>query len=267
MNVPNTAPSRLIDLERYPLDRPDTPGYSRLLAEGSHALADRALYLLPGFLRADSVAVLRDDIRSIEAQVEQRRFTRIPYVFNPPDEATPAESPRRMVQEFDVGFLYGQQLSGRGIERIYAWDPLTYFLSAIVGRQLFRSADPTYNLIVTLIRPGGIHGWHFDSNEFVVSLLLESADEGGVFEYAPNLRSPEDEHYDDVARLLNGDRTRVRPVSIEAGTLVLFHGHCALHRVSRVTGQRTRCMALLSYDHREGMTFDNPGLRGRAAAA
>ncbi len=41
--------------------------------------------------------------------------------------------------------------------------------------------------------------WHFDQTDFVVSLALQDADEGGDFEVAPRIRSGDDERYDDVA--------------------------------------------------------------------
>lgn len=263
----NDTVDDLIDLDRYPLDRPGSEGYARLVAEARTALADRLLCALPGFLGATGVAALRNEVRAHEGEAEFRRFSRTPYAFAPPDETTPADHPRKREQNYELSYLYGQQLDpARPVRRVYQWPGLVDFLSEVVGHRLHRSADPTYDLLITLIGPGGIHGWHFDSNEFVVSLMLEPADDGGVFEYVPNLRSPDDERYDQVARRLDGDRTGVVPVPAQAGTLLLFHGHHSLHRVSRVGGTRRRCMALLSFDHRAGQTFDNAVLRGRKAA-
>ena len=30
--------------------------------------------------------------------------------------------------------------------------------------------------------------WHFETNNFTITLGIQSADEGGLFEYAPNIR-------------------------------------------------------------------------------
>ena len=258
--------TEFIDLRRYPLDQPKCDTYRGLVAAASNALAEQALYVLPGFLQADGVRALREEIRSLEGKAEARHFWRTPYVFDPPDQNTPDDHPRQRQQEYELSYIYGQQLlPDKPIRRVYEWGGLVNFLSAAVGHRLYRSADPTYDLIVTLIRTGGIHSWHFDSNEFVVSLMLEPADTGGIFEYVPNLRTADNEHYKEVGRLLDGDTRQAVPVPVEAGTLVLFHGHHSMHRVSRVTGQRTRCMVLLSFDHRPGMTFNNPVLRGGVA--
>jgi hypothetical protein len=40
--------------------------------------------------------------------------------------------------------------------------------------------------------------WHFDQTDFVVSIALRDAEEGGDFEYAPLIRSHDDERYDAV---------------------------------------------------------------------
>ena len=266
MDKRSTTIGDLVDLARYPFDRTDTAAYRQLMDDSREALADNMLCCLTGFLTPQGIDTVREDVRGMEAMAELRRFTRTPYVFNPPDDDTPADHPRRREQDYEVSYVYGQRFEAdRPLRQVYGWDDLLDFLSQVVGHRLYRSADPTYDLIVTLIGPGGIHGWHFDSNEFVVSLMLEPADEGGVFEYVPNLRGPDDEHYDDVERLLDGERSRVVTVPAEAGSLLLFHGHHSMHRVSRVAGTRTRRMALLSFDHRPAMTFNNPVLRGRTA--
>ena len=40
--------------------------------------------------------------------------------------------------------------------------------------------------MISAMPPGGEQGWHFDDNEFVVSLLLQRPAVGGEFEYAPD---------------------------------------------------------------------------------
>ena len=31
--------------------------------------------------------------------------------------------------------------------------------------------------------------WHFDTNDFAVTVLVQPADEGGIFEFVPQIRS------------------------------------------------------------------------------
>ena len=260
-------PTSLIDLDRYPVHDPDGPRAAALREAGAEAMRARSLLTLPGFVHAEGVARLLAEIDGLADEAERRRYTRTPYSFMTEDDSLPTGHPRRRHQDYALSMLYAHQFGAASpLRRLFEWGPLTEFLSGVIARPLYRSVDPTYSLMVTLIPPGGEHGWHFDSNDFVASLLLRPAEEGGVFEYVPGLRSAADESYDEVARVLDGSRSRVCPVPAAAGTLILFHGHHALHRVTRVGGGVSRGIALLSYVHDVAQTFDHARLRGEAAA-
>ena len=103
-----------------------------------------------------------------------------------------------------------------------------------------------------VLPPGDELGWHFDNAHFIVTLLLQAAEAGGVFEFAPMLRSEDDRNDAGVRALLAGDRSRVRTMSGEPGTLALFRGHWSPHRVTPVEGDRMRMNAVLSFARRPG---------------
>jgi len=108
---------------------------------------------------------------------------------------------------------------------------------------------------------GDTDSWHYDGNDGVVSLLLQKADEGGEFEYAPYVRTPEDNHFDDVAKVLSDpQRHAVRP-PLEPGTFVFFNGNMSLHRVTAV-GKTTkpRMILLFSYDRSPGYVVKDIGI-------
>ena len=90
----------------------------------------------------------------------------------------------------------------------------------------------------------------------VVSLLLQASEQGGEFEYAPNVRSKTDERYETVSRITEDpDQFAERP-TLEPGTLTLFKGDLSLHRV-RPIGETTqpRIIAVFSYDEQPGHVF------------
>jgi hypothetical protein len=89
--------------------------------------------------------------------------------------------------------------------------------------------------------------WHFDNADFAVTVMLQPALAGGVFEFVPMLRTPEDANPEGVRRLLDGDRAGVRTLQGRAGTLALFRGHLSPHRVTPAEGARARINAVLSY--------------------
>ena len=108
-------------------------------------------------------------------------------------------------------------------------------------------------LTLNVIAPGRAHPWHFDTNEFTVSMLTQEADGGGVFEYCPNIRSATAENFDHVRAVLAGESGLVRRLGLRPGDLQLFLGRFSLHRVSTVDGKIARHSAIFAYSERPGV--------------
>ena len=83
-----------------------------------------------------------------------------------------------------------------------------------------------------------------------MTLLLQAAQEGGAFEFVPAIRSESEENLAQVAAAIEDRHPGVVRPAREAGTLTVFRGMYALHRVSAVAGNRPRITAVLSYDTR-----------------
>jgi hypothetical protein len=64
------------------------------------------------------------------------------------------------------------------------------------------------------MKPEGILPWHFDSCEFTLSLMIQKPENGGIFEYCPNIREPGNENFEEVKKVLSGDRTRVKQLKV-----------------------------------------------------
>ena len=113
-----------------------------------------------------------------------------------------------------------------------------------VDRPLYRWADPLGRNPYGVQTPGQEFPWHFDGNEFTVSMLAQKADQGGVFEYVPNIRRPDAENFEHVAHILAGGRDGVRELDLIPGDLQLFAGRYSLHRVTPIVGATTRYIGL-----------------------
>lgn len=120
---------------------------------------------------------------------------------------------------------------------------------------LFQLADPVMACTSTVMYEGDTHGWHFDLNDFVVSILLQAPESGGTFDFAPNIRRDGEENYPAVAAAIDGHSAGVRSIKVEAGTLLLFCGRRALHRVPPVHGKVPRVIALYSYDRKPDVRY------------
>ena len=77
--------------------------------------------------------------------------------------------------------------------------------------------------------------------------MIQKPEEGGIFEYCPNIREPGNEKFDDVKKVLDGDRSRVKRLELEPGDLQIFKGRFTMHRVTKVIGKTSRFMCIPAY--------------------
>ena len=253
-------PEAIVDLDRYPITAIDSPLGQRVVAEGRAALAGGGLALLPGFIRADALNAMAEEAQALVPHAFWRDEWYGIYSYDPDETAVAhlAEGdPRRRRFRTRMGGIGYDWLAKRSPTRtLYEWPALTRFIAALTGEtELHTCADPLASCVISVLEPGGMHAWHYDQNDFVVSLLLQSAERGGEFEYAPNIRSEEDENHDGVRRMLDGDPALRKIGAITPGCLALFRGRRSLHHVTEVEGARPRLIALFSYDRKPGMMF------------
>lgn len=248
------CPRDLVDLDRYKLG--DAAARAAVVADGRTGLAREGCAILPGFVPADAVARMAAESMRLLPQTHRRDQLMRAYP-NDPEEGFPADHPRRLRHPFRQNVIGGDEFAPDGpIMRLYRWDGLTALIADLLELPaLHRVADPLLCCNVSIMGDGDQHGWHFDSNDFVVSLLLQKPERGGHFVFAPAIRSDADPNYDGVARAFAGDPAVLRTPTIEPGTLVLFRGRHAVHRVTPIEGSRPRIIALFSYDRRPDMHF------------
>ena len=125
-------------------------------------------------------------------------------------------------------------------------DLCRFVADALGYERLYTYRDPYASVNINVQPEGCEFAWHFDNNDFTVSFGLDQSPEGGAFEYVPNLRSPEDENYDGVKNVLDGERDKVRGLKLRPGDLQLFKGGYTLHRVTAPKGGGRKSL-LLSY--------------------
>ena len=99
-------------------------------------------------------------------------------------------------------------------------------------------------------------GWHFDNSEFAITLLLQAPQSGGQFEFVRDLRYSKDEeiNFAGVAAVLDGNAVIERP-SVTPGTLMLFRGRNAMHRVTPTIDRTTRILVVLAYNIEPGIAL------------
>lgn len=256
--TPSWTADAIVDLTRYPIDRPGGPEFDALIVDCRARLAGDGLCLLPAFIRPAALTAMTEEAMALAPQAHRRREMKTAYDCAAP-AGLPPDHPRRRRHLYSMAAIAYDEFGADSPTRaLYEWDVLTAFIAAAVGGgPLFRCADELASCTVTMLADGDEHGWHYDSNDFVVSLLLQTAEDGGHFELWPHLRTPTDERYDIVGRLFDGEHIGLLRPEMQPGTLSLFRGQRSLHHVTRVGGPRPRLIALFSYDRGPDMRFSD----------
>lgn len=249
--LPMDATGEILDLDRYPLL--DVAGRAAVLARARAGLAEDGCAVLPGFVRAAAVARMAAEAEATIGRAHRRDLMLRAY-DRESDDPLPADHPGRRQHPYCMHVTAMDRLDPAGeIRLLYAWDGLTGFIRDMLDEPcLYRCADPLLSCAITLMGAGDQHGWHFDGNDFVITLLLQQPEAGGEFEFAPGIRQEGDAA---VAAAMEGRSPRLRRPPVEAGTLVVFRGKDSLHRVTPVVGRRRRVIAVFSYDRRPDMMF------------
>lgn len=247
----------LIDTDLYPIDEPESHERKQLVERCRAELDEHALCCLPDFVRPEGLRAIIKEMRALEDEAHYNDYLRTAYGWMD-NSGFPRGHPRSALFARRFGYLLTHQVPDVALIRaLFFWDPLTDFVRDALGfTALFRSACPTLSIQLNYMREGDVLPWHFDSNDGVVSLLLDSADEGGQFQVAPYVREEHDEHYDLVQRAFDEDPGIVREPRMPPGTFILFKGRRSVHRVSPVEkSAKPRMIVLYSYDEKPEMEF------------
>lgn len=260
----------LVDLDRYPLDQPGSPGWRALVDRCVADLRERGMFELPGFLRAGVVqSVLERLVPRIQSEAFEVRREHNIY-FLPEIEGLDPDHPAHTRVLTTNRTLCADQMLDTALTEIYEWAPLRAFIAATVGLpELHLMADPLARVNVLGYRPGEALNWHFDRSEFTTTMLLQAAEQDGVFEYRRELRTETDPNHDGVGRLVAGEDPEVIRSAIEPGALNVFLGRNTAHRVTTVQGAKERMVAVFSFYEQPGVVFsdeENLGFYGRTAS-
>jgi hypothetical protein len=248
----------LVDLSRYPLTDPSA--FEPQLRDCRRQLASSSFVCMPGFLRPGVAPRMAQEILSVLPRAYRREKTFSAYPEDPQADRELPERHARRRRHLNRQYVVTSDILPRNgtVAALYREDSLTATVAAILAEPaLYRLADPIMSYTGTVMADGDTHGWHFDLNDFVVSILLQTPEAGGTFDFAPNIRSEVDENYGGVAAAMDGNSSAVRSVQVEAGTLLVFCGRRALHRVPPIIGPTPRVIALFSYDRIPGVVYSS----------
>ena len=253
---------KLIDLDRYPIDRLNNKPGQLLVAQCRSDLEDSAAAILPSFVRQSAILKMAKEAESLVQIAHRYDGDRAPFYDVDDNERSDDDSLQSRVRSARHPNRYCQILNyqipnSSDLRAIYLWPPLTEFIRQVLNvEHLFQSQCPHLALTMKVAYEGDTDGWHYDPNDGVITLVLQTPDNGGEFEYAPDVRNQNDQNYAGVDRLYKSpDVEAIRP-TLEPGTFTFFNGRYSMHRVRPVgLTRQPRIVSIFSFDQRPDHFF------------
>ncbi len=252
----NVTMQNLIDLENYPIGRPDSDAYRSLVDRCQKDLERIGMFNLEGFLRPDVCRAAVDEMQPVMAidSYTHRRRHNIYFLDSVP--GLEPNHPALVQVETANRTVCADQIENSVVIKVYEYPPLIKFLANTMNKtMLYLMDDPLARVNVMSYREHEGLNWHFDRSEFTTTLLLQAPKGGGELQYRTGLRNDVDPNYDGVARLLGGDDPKMKILRLKAGTLSVFRGKNTAHRITPVVGSRERMIAVFSYYEHPGKLF------------
>ena len=138
---------------------------------------------------------------------------------------------------------------------LYNLSEFKKFLKGVLGlNHLYPYDDTMSSINYNYYQKNQQLGWHFDNASFAITLMIQSSDSGGEFEYVSKGRDFSKNFIDkDYIKKILQRKITPEKIDVDAGTLVLFYGRNYLHRVTPVKSKKPRILVTLNYNEEEGI--------------
>ena len=251
----------LVDLDRYPITRPESTEYQAVVADAQQGLRADGCAVIKDLIRYQAVRAISDEIVARKHTTHYSTQVINPYFHFHHNDEYADDHPMNTFLERSSGFIPGDSWEDTTAMRVMFEHPaLAKFLADCLEiPELHPYADPLAGLTANILDPGQQFTWHFDTNDFAVTLLVQQADRGGAFQYVPGIRSADDEGFDAIQQVLDsgdvaGGLDDVATLHLRPGDLQIFRGRYSLHRVERVsTESQPRHAAIFAYTEQPGV--------------
>lgn len=271
-----------MNFELYPwLKDLESPEAQRALEAARNTYLETGAVTLPQFVTADALDTMVQQARAAEDAAFTTDEFHTAYLTDPDYDRFEERSVYNHSMRTQVASTAFDELPKDSPLADLYHDPILLRLVSqiVMGKEnsLHLSADPLGCCSINVFRPGYHHSFHFDESVFSTTLMLQEASDPstGLFQHTPPLRQDKDDlALTDVAAAIRAHDQEtpilqplveapmrdanpppsppLRTLDFRAGTLSLFSGSCSLHRVTRVRGNRSRLVAVLTYGTQPG---------------
>jgi hypothetical protein len=244
----NSLLSDLINTNHYPITDPVSMTYRDLILKIHEQLKKTGCAQLSGFLKNEAVTAMCQEVdERLNLSDTTSAYQNAYLCDDNPD--LPKEHPIRQFQKRRNKFLCRDRIDVHSpMIQLFLDGAFMQFIRDATGMEnLFPFADPISGMLVNIQHKGDTFPWHFDTNEISISFSFKNATSGGMFQFVPNIRSENNQNYNNVKAILEGDEQQVVELKMMPGDLQIFWGRYSLHRVTEVKSDDARYSLIYGY--------------------
>ena len=251
----------IVNLSQYPIhEEVKSDAYRSLIRSSISQIEKQGFVSLPNFLSPNVVDELTSSILALEQRGIGFCSRDSHNVFLEEDETDSSSlpssmHPRHINLNSSKLIFNSHDLDPHStqLNNLFSSEAFLGFISSILQTKLYPSSDPYGKYYANIFHIGDGLNWHFDRSEYSVSLILQPAEDGGNFQFAPNSRGAVESwnemplDVEDVSRALEPHSLVVEQPPLAAGDMYVFRGQNSLHRVSEVV-KGTRINIILTFN-------------------
>jgi len=236
--------SDIINFPDYPIIDTEFKQQSR------QAVLENGVLTMPNFLQPDALRFIKQE--GIDNRDRAYFKSNSHNVFlTPSDDQYPQDHAYNRQVISSKGCITDDVIAKDSpLRALYDSTDFKDFLSFVFDEEaLYPYAGPLSSINLHYANKGQELGWHFDNSSFAITLMIQSALQGGEFEYVKNVRNADagEMNFDGVNQVLDGNE-KTQKLSMNEGDLVLFRGRNSMHRVTPNESDQTRMLVVLAYN-------------------
>jgi len=141
------------------------------------------------------------------------------------------------------------------LNKLYNSSIFKNFLTKVLGiKNIYAYKDNLSSINYNYYQNTQQLGWHFDNASFAITLMIQSPDSGGVFEYLDKGRDHNKNYIDkNLIKKTLENKIQCKELLAKPGTLILFYGRNYLHRVTPVQSNKPRILVTLNYNEEKNI--------------
>ena len=236
--------NKIINLDKHPINS------NYYLDTCKKKLKDKSVLQLDDFLSSESLKNIQKEANALHSKAYYCSQNHTVFLKKKHDSLD-SNDPCNIEVVSNKGCVPHDLISDNSdLNKLYHSNKFTSFLERVLNiSKIYPYKDSLSSINYNYYEKNQQLGWHFDNASFAITLMIQSPNSGGVFQYVNKGRDYEKNFVDkELIKLVMNGNYPVNQLSVKPGTLILFYGRNYLHQVTPVTSEKCRILVTLNYN-------------------